>query len=101
MSFVVTTPEWMQSAAQELAAIRSALIEAATSAAAPTVSVLPAGADEISGVLAAMFGNLGQQYHAAVGGNRIRRARYQPHCHSADGGSARRHTHRWHHPGAC
>ncbi|WP_139837165.1 PE family protein [Mycobacterium szulgai] len=64
MSFVVTTPEWMQSAAQELTAIRSALIDAATSAAAPTVSVAPAGADEVSGALAAMFGNLGQEYQA-------------------------------------
>lgn len=61
MSFVIA-PDWVQSAAQDLAGIRSALSEASESITASTTAIAPAAADEVSGIIAAMFGGLGEEF---------------------------------------
>ncbi|GAB3022164.1 PE family protein [Mycobacterium bourgelatii] len=62
MSFVITAPEWIRSAAQDLASIRSALTEASAAAAYSTATITPAAADEVSSAIAALFGNFGREY---------------------------------------
>src|ERR1700759_3754712 len=62
MSFVVAETSLLQAAASDLAGIRTALADAASVVAGPTTGVLPAAADEVSGALAALFGNFGQQF---------------------------------------
>lgn len=64
MSYVFAAPELVQSAAQDLAGISSALGQATTSAAGPTTSVLAAGADEVSAAIAQLFGAHGQEFQA-------------------------------------
>lgn len=64
MSFMSMTPGQVQGAAQDLAGIHSSLAEAATAAAAPTTSVVAAGQDEISVMVAALFGGLGDRFQA-------------------------------------
>ena len=57
-------PETLTAAATDLASIGSALTAANASAAAPTISVAAAGADEVSSSIAAVFGAHAQGYHA-------------------------------------
>ncbi|MDP7705113.1 PE family protein [Mycobacterium sp. TY815] len=64
MSFVIAVPELVEVAAEDLEGIRSAVGEATASAAAATTSVLPAGADEVSTAIAALFGAHGQAFQA-------------------------------------
>jgi PE family len=64
MSFVNAAPELLESAAHDLAGIGSSLSEAAGLAAAPTTSIVAAGADEVSVAIAALFGNHGQEFQA-------------------------------------
>jgi hypothetical protein len=64
MSFVIATPELVESAAQDLAGIRSSLAEAAASAAGPTTGIATAASDEVSVAIASMFGNFGQEFQA-------------------------------------
>ncbi|MBX9642129.1 MAG: PE family protein, partial [Mycobacteriaceae bacterium] len=62
MSYVVVPPEMVATAATDLANIGSSLSEARAAAAAPTMGVLAAGADEVSAAIAALFGAHGQAY---------------------------------------
>ncbi len=64
MSFVTLAPEYVEAAAHDLAAIGSSLSEATSAAAAPTTALAPAGADEVSAAIAAMFGDHAQSYQA-------------------------------------
>ncbi|MCV7442546.1 PE family protein [Mycobacterium paraense] len=64
MSFVFATPELVESAAQDLAGIRSSLAEAAASAAGPTTGIATAAQDEVSVAIASLFGNVGQEFQA-------------------------------------
>ncbi len=64
MSFVIATPDLVESAATNLAGIRSSLAEAAASAAGPTTGIAFAAQDEVSVAIASMFGNFGQQFQA-------------------------------------
>ena len=64
MSFVIAQPELVEAAAQNLAGIRSALSEASAAAAGPTIGLLPAAQDEVSGAIAALFDSFGQEYQA-------------------------------------
>ncbi|OBI91177.1 PE family protein [Mycobacterium asiaticum] len=61
MSLVVA-PEWIESAAQELAGIRTALTEVSESIAASTTAIAPAAADEISAAIARVFGEFGEEF---------------------------------------
>ena len=62
MSLVIATTDLMESAAQSLAGIRSSLAEAAGTAAGPTTGIAAAAQDEVSIAIAAMFGNVGQEF---------------------------------------
>jgi hypothetical protein len=62
VSFLVVTPEWVESATADLANIRSALDTAHLAAAAPTTGIAAAGADEVSAAVASLFGGFGQEF---------------------------------------
>lgn len=64
MSFVVVAPEALAASAADLARIGSAVVAANVAAAAPTIEVLAAGADEVSAQIAALFGAHAQSYQA-------------------------------------
>src|SRR6516165_6459807 len=64
MSYLAAAPEFLTSAATDLSNIGSAVIDANAVAAAPTTSVLAAGADEVSAVVAALFAEHGQAFQA-------------------------------------
>ena len=67
MSNVTAVPEMMAAAATDVAAIGSTVNAAHMAAAAPTVAVIPAAADEVSASIAQVFSRLAQNYHALVG----------------------------------
>jgi hypothetical protein len=62
MSYVIATPEIMTAAATDLATVGSTL-DAAHLAAAPTLAVTPAAADEVSTGIAQLFSQHAQDYH--------------------------------------
>lgn len=64
MSFVVVAPEMIHMAAQDLAGIRSELVEVITAVAAPTTGMTPAAGDEVSVAIATTFGNFGRQFQS-------------------------------------
>ncbi|MGO9384901.1 MAG: PE family protein [Mycobacterium sp.] len=64
MSFVFATPEFVAAAASDLANIGSTISSANAAALTPTSGVLAAGADEVSAVIAALFGAHAQAYQA-------------------------------------
>ncbi|WP_082956646.1 PE family protein [Mycobacterium sp. E787] len=66
MSFVTIAPQFVEAAAQDLAGIGSSLSEATSAAAAPTTALAPAGADEVSAAIAALFGDHAQQFQAVA-----------------------------------
>ncbi|MCV7377097.1 PE family protein [Mycobacterium alsense] len=66
MSFVVTEPELVTVAAENLAGIRSSLGEATAAAAAPTTGVAAAAADEVSAAISQLFGTYGREFQAAA-----------------------------------
>lgn len=56
MSFVTTQPEMLAAAANQLQGIGTAISTQNAAAAAPTQSVVPAAADEVSALTATQFG---------------------------------------------
>ncbi|OBH04134.1 hypothetical protein A5696_05595 [Mycobacterium sp. E2699] len=64
MSFVIAMPDLVESAATDLAGIRSSLAEAAATAAGPTTGIATAAQDEVSIAIASMFGHFGRQFQA-------------------------------------
>jgi hypothetical protein len=64
MSAVIAAPEVIEAAATDVAAIGSALNAAHLTAAAPTVAVLPAAADEVSASIAHLFSQHAHDYQA-------------------------------------
>jgi hypothetical protein len=64
VSFLFAAPQYLASAATDLAGIGSVISEANTFAAGGTLGVLPAGADEVSALMAALFEAHGQAYQA-------------------------------------
>jgi len=67
MSYVMAAPEMMAGAATDVAAIGSTLRAAHLAAAAPTVAVIPAAADQVSTSIAQLFSGAAQDFHALVG----------------------------------
>jgi len=67
MSFVIAAPEMMTSAAADLAAIGSNVSAAHAAAAAPTLSVLPAAADEVSAGVAHLYSRYADDFHTLAG----------------------------------
>ena len=64
MSFVIATPDLVESAAQSLASIRLSLAEAAATVTAPTTGIATAAQDEVSVAIASLFGKFGQEFQA-------------------------------------
>jgi hypothetical protein len=64
VSYVIAAPEFVAAAASDLANIGSTINAANVAATLPTIGVLPAGTDEVSAVIAAMFGTHAQAYQA-------------------------------------
>lgn len=67
MSAVIALPELMAQAATDLATIGDTLNAAHLTAAVPTVTVLPAAADEVSIGIAHLFSGYGQEYQKLAG----------------------------------
>jgi hypothetical protein len=66
MSYVIAAPEMMAAAATDLAGIGSTLTEEHTAAAALTVGLVPAAADEVSAAVAHLFSQHAANYHATA-----------------------------------
>ena len=64
MSYVISVPEMITSAASDLATIGSDLGAARTAAAAPTTGIMVAAEDEVSAAIAAVFSAHGQRFQA-------------------------------------
>lgn len=64
MSYLIAAPEMVAAAATDLAGVGSNISAANMSIAAMTTQVLPAGADEVSSAIAALFGAHGRVYQA-------------------------------------
>src|SRR5882757_5513143 len=64
MSFLVASPEALLAAASDLSGIGSTIQMANAAAAAPTTSLLAAGADEVSTAIAALFDTHARMYQA-------------------------------------
>jgi PE family len=66
LAYVIAAPEMMEAASTDLAAIGSTLNAAHMAAAAPTVAVMPAAADEVSAGIAQLFSQHAQDYQASA-----------------------------------
>jgi PE family len=64
MTFVTTQPEMLTEAAGQLHGIGTAITVQNETIAAPTIGVIPAAADEVSALTAALFANHAQTYQA-------------------------------------
>ncbi len=64
MSFVITHPEALTYAAGKLQTLGSAMAAENAATAAPTTGLIPAGADEVSGLQAAVFAAYGSLYQS-------------------------------------
>jgi hypothetical protein len=64
MTFVTTQPEMLTAAAGQLQGIGTAITTQNEAAASPTTGVIPAAADEVSALTAALFANHAQTYQA-------------------------------------
>ncbi|SOJ55571.1 Triacylglycerol lipase [Mycobacterium simulans] len=64
MSYVITAPEPLAAASDDLRSVGSALSAQNAAAAGPTTGVVPAAADEVSALTAAQFAAHAQMYQA-------------------------------------
>jgi PE family len=67
VSYLMAAPEMMAATATEVAAVGSTVSAAHMAAAAPTVAVIPAAADEVSASIAQLFSRHAQDYQALAG----------------------------------
>ena len=67
MAYVIADPELMTAAAGDLATIASNVSAAHMVAAAPTITVIPAAADEVSTSIAHLFSQHAANYQALAG----------------------------------
>ncbi len=65
--FLIAAPEMLAAASADLATIDSSLGAAHSAAAAPTVALVPAGADEVSASIAHLFSQHAEDYQAVAG----------------------------------
>ena len=66
MTTLLTEPQLVETAAANVAEIRSAIGAAKAAAAGPTTGVAAAAADEVSAATAKLFGAYAQEYHAVL-----------------------------------
>jgi PE family len=67
LSYVIALPEMLAAASSDVAGIGSSLSAAHTAAAAPTVALVPAAADEVSASIAHLFSHYAEGYQAVAG----------------------------------
>jgi hypothetical protein len=67
MSYAIAAPETMTAAATDLDSLGSMISEARAAAAAPTVAVVPAAAEEVSASVAHLFSLYGGGFQALAG----------------------------------
>lgn len=67
MSHVMVVPESMEATATDLAAIGDTLKAAHLEAAGPTLTMMPAAADEVSGSIAYLFSRQAEEYQKLAG----------------------------------
>ena len=70
MAYVIAAPEMMTAVAGDLGHIGSTLIEEHTAAAASTVGLVPAAADEVSAGIAHLFSRYAEDLSRAGSGGR-------------------------------
>jgi hypothetical protein len=66
MSYVMTQPQMLATAAANVAGLGSTISEALAAAAGSTTSVVAAAADEVSGAIAAAFNEFAHEYQAVI-----------------------------------
>lgn len=88
MSYVSTVPEMMAAAAADVAAIGSTVNAAHLVAAAPTVAVLPAAADEVSAAIAQVFSGAAQEFQGLLGKATAFGAQFAQQLHAGAGSYA-------------
>ena len=66
LSSVIVVPDALDAASVDLASLRESFSAVHQAAVAPTVSIPPAAADEISAALSAAFSEFARSYHAAA-----------------------------------
>jgi hypothetical protein len=66
MSYLISDPQTLASAATDVESIGSAIGAAGSSAAGSTTGLLAAAQDEVSGAIASLFGSYGRQYQALL-----------------------------------
>jgi hypothetical protein len=66
MMSLLTEPQFVETAAADVAEIRSEISQAKAAAAGPTTGVAAAAADEVSAAAAKLFGSYAQDYHAVL-----------------------------------
>lgn len=64
MSFLNVLPDAVTAAAGNLQSLSSALSAANAAAATPTIAIAPAGTDQVSAAITALFGKYGQEFQA-------------------------------------
>lgn len=67
MSYVMASPDLIAAAAADVAALGSTVNAAHIAAAASTVALVPAAADEVSTGVAQLFSGVGQEFHHLAG----------------------------------
>jgi len=82
MSYVIAAPEMMTSAATDLATIGSDLSAAHLAAAAPTVSLVPAAADEVSAAVTHLFSQHAATYQAGAAQAAAFQEQFVQHLHT-------------------
>ena len=85
MSDVTAIPEAIAAAATDVAAVGSTVNAAHLAAAAPTVAVVPAAADEVSAGIANLFSGFAKEYQALAGQASAFQQQFVQHLHATAG----------------
>ena len=85
MSDVTAVPEAIAAAATDVAAVGSTVDAAHMAAAAPTVAVVPAAADEVSAGIANLFSGFAKEYQALAGQASAFQQQFVQHLHATAG----------------
>ena len=88
MSYVKAAPEMLAAAATDVAAVGSTVNAAHLVAAAPTVALIPAAADEVSASITQVFSRAAQEYHALAGHAAAFNQQFAQHLNAAAGSYA-------------
>ena len=85
MSDLTAVPQAISAAATDVAAVGSTVNAAHIAAAAPTVAVVPAAADEVSAGIANLFSGFAKEYQALAGQASAFQQQFVQHLHATAG----------------